>query len=169
MAAGESIVQGGFKNPCSEFIESFFSSKSSPPFPPFRPSLSCTCTLVITSTYVSSLDSLTNLLHFHISYLASNLPMASIAYRTKFISSSKSDNGFYYVAFACELVSSHSWFMAKQATCSPHYALSCLRTWAHVGLPLWEALFCWEMSTCPSRYRSILSLLSFHGWVSYLD
>lgn len=95
--------------------------------------------------------------------------MASIAYRTMFIFFNKSDNGIYNLAFAYEVVFTNSRFLAKQAPYGPHYVLSYIYALAHVGSPVCKALFCWQISTCLSRYWGILYLLCLHVWIGCLD
>lgn len=117
--------------------------------------------------------SLIYLLHCHIFFfflpLASNLPMASASYRTKFIFSSKSYNGFYYLAFVHEVLSSYSWFLEK-GLLAVHMALFLVGTFGLMLVPLpGKPSFAGTISTCSSRYGSILHFLCLHVWVRCLN
>lgn len=122
----------------SVFTESFFVPES-PSFPPFR---SVTSHLHYSLYLCLSRRSLINLLPCHIPYLVLNPSVVSIACRKKFMFSSKSCSGFYYLSFAYELNFPHSWSSAKWATFCFHYLISRLDAQAHVGTHVWKSCCC---------------------------
>lgn len=140
----DSTVKAGFKNPHSEDLLNLPPLRNSHYVFPFQAFI----TLHLHSgnnfyLWFHSRLSLINLLHCHISYLASNLPKVPLpAGQCSY--SVASHTMVLYLDFGYEIISSHFWFLTKQATCSSHYAISSLYTWAFVDPTLCKTLFCWQ-------------------------